>query len=87
MTLKRKIFAPIILYGLYKVAILMFDLHKTQTYHDMLVKQNNSLRQDNVRLNSLVHALKSNPDYIEQLARDKLGLARPGEIVYYYDKP
>jgi cell division protein FtsB len=34
-----------------------------------------------------VHALKTDPDRMEQIARDKLGLARPGEIVYYYSEP
>ena len=31
-----------------------------------------------------VRALKTDPAYIEKLARDNLGLARKGEIVYYY---
>jgi len=45
------------------------------------------LRQDNVRLMRDVHSLKTDPAYIERIARDKLGLARPGEIVYYYGEP
>jgi cell division protein FtsB len=43
------------------------------------------LKQDNARLTREVHALKTDTDYIERIARDKLGLARPGETVYYYD--
>jgi cell division protein FtsB len=31
-----------------------------------------------------VRSLKNDPAYLERLARDKIGLARPGEIVYYY---
>jgi cell division protein FtsB len=34
-----------------------------------------------------VHALRSDPACIERIARDKLGLARQGEIVYYYGEP
>jgi cell division protein FtsB len=45
------------------------------------------LRQDNARLSKDVHALRSEPAYLERIARDKLGLARPGEIVYYYGQP
>lgn len=41
-------------------------------------------KQDNLRLREEVRALKSDAAYIERLARDKIGLARPGEIVYYY---
>jgi cell division protein FtsB len=45
------------------------------------------LRTDNTRLSKEVAALKSDPAYIERLARDKIGLARPGEVVYYYGDP
>jgi len=43
------------------------------------------LKQDNVRLRKEVYSLKNDAAYLERVARDKLGLARPGEIVYYYD--
>jgi cell division protein FtsB len=45
------------------------------------------LKQDNLRLLQEVRALKHDPAYLERLARDKIGLARPGEIVYYYGDP
>jgi cell division protein FtsB len=42
------------------------------------------LKQDNLRLMQEVRSLKHDPAYIERIARDKIGLARPGEVVYYY---
>ncbi len=45
------------------------------------------LKQDNGRLRKEVFSLKNDSAYIERVARDKLGLARPGEIVYYYGEP
>lgn len=42
------------------------------------------LKRDNVQLFTEVDMLKSDPACIERIAREKLGLARPGEIVYYY---
>ncbi len=42
------------------------------------------LKQDNLRLMQQVRSLKQDPAYIERIARDEIGLARPGEIVYYY---
>ena len=45
------------------------------------------LKQDNLRLLQEVRDLKHDPAYLERLARDKIGLARPGEIVYYYGDP
>jgi cell division protein FtsB len=45
------------------------------------------LKRDNAKLRKHVHALKNDTAYVERIARDKLGLARPGEIVYYYGEP
>jgi cell division protein FtsB len=42
------------------------------------------LKQDNLRLMEEVRSLKGDPAYLERMARDKIGLARPGEVVYYY---
>ena len=55
-------------------------------YH-ALVEEIAQLKQDNAKLTKDVHSLRSDPACIERIARDKLGLARPGEIVYYYGKP
>ncbi len=43
------------------------------------------LKNDNSRLRREVHSLRSDTAHMERIARDKLGLARPGEIVYYYN--
>ena len=45
------------------------------------------MKRENAELLQNVRALKSDPALIERIARDKLGLARPGEIVYYYGQP
>jgi cell division protein FtsB len=55
--------------------------------YDILTREIAALRQDNARLMKDVRALRSDPDRLEKIARDKLGLARPGEIVYYYGEP
>lgn len=40
------------------------------------------LNQENSKLSSQVKALKSNPKAIERIAREEMGLARPGEIIF-----
>jgi cell division protein FtsB len=45
------------------------------------------MKKDNARLSKEVSALKSDTAYLERIARDKIGLARPGEVVYYYGDP
>jgi len=42
------------------------------------------LKEDNQRLMQEVRSLRRDPAYLERIARDKIGLARPGEVVYYY---
>jgi cell division protein FtsB len=45
------------------------------------------LKKDNARLSKEVAALKYDAAYLERMARDKIGLARAGEVVYYYGDP
>ena len=39
------------------------------------------LNKDNVQLQEEVKELKSDPRKIEKIARDELGLAKPGEVI------
>jgi cell division protein FtsB len=41
-----------------------------------------ALRADTARLTAEVDRLRTDPEYIEQIAREKLGLVKPGERVY-----
>jgi len=61
--------------------------YRMKAQYSSLTKEIAKLKQDNVRLRKDVDSLKNDPAYLERVARDKLGLARPGEIVYYYDQP
>jgi cell division protein FtsB len=79
--------------GIYFLVSLVFGemgfvkYYRMNAQHVSLLKDTAALKKDNERLIGLVRALKTDPDYIERVARDKLGLARRGEIVYYYDVP
>jgi cell division protein FtsB len=45
-----------------------------------------SLKKENDALTQKIEALKSDPLYIERLARNQLGLAKEGELIYeFYD--
>lgn len=59
--------------------------YRMKAQYSALVEDIVSLKQDNIRLLREVRSLRSDPAYIERIGRDMLGLARPGEIVYYYD--
>jgi cell division protein FtsB len=40
-----------------------------------------TLRAETGRLSAVVHRLRTDPDFIEQVAREDLGLVKPGERV------
>ena len=90
---KKVVIAAGVLLGIYLLASFIFGemglvkYYRMQAQFNSLKKEISSLKQDNAKLLGDVHALKTDPDRLEQIARDKLGLARPGEIVYYYSEP
>lgn len=47
-----------------------------------LEKQIEEIKQTNKKLAEAQEKLKSDPFYLEKVAREKLGLAKEGEIVY-----
>jgi cell division protein FtsB len=47
-----------------------------------LARQLQDLREENRALGAQIGALKTDPGAIERLAREQLGLARPGELVF-----
>jgi len=61
--------------------------YRMRAQRTALTEEISKLKQDNARLRKEVFSLKNDSAYIERMARDKLGLARPGELVYYYGEP
>jgi len=49
---------------------------------ETLEREVGALRADAARLTAEVDRLRTDPEYIEQIAREKLGLVKPGERVY-----
>ncbi len=45
------------------------------------------LNEENRRLADDVHALKTDPTAVERVAREQMGLARPGELVFRLPEP
>lgn len=52
--------------------------------YNNLKKEISRIETDNRQLRKDVEALKTDPDYIEALARERLGLAKEGEIIYRF---
>src|SRR5262245_60440159 len=83
---RKMFFAAVFLAAAYLLASLIFGemglikYFRMKSRYDSLAREISALRHDNARLVRDVRALRSDPDHLEKIARDKLGLARPGEI-------
>lgn len=78
------------LLGLLLLALVVHDVFGTHGYLAMRrtrqeiqkVKTDlDELNKENLELEQEVKELKSDPQKIEKIARDELGLARPGEVI------
>ena len=49
---------------------------------ETLRRENAELRVENVRLRDQITRLQSDMEYIERIARERYGMAQPGERVY-----
>jgi cell division protein FtsB len=57
------------------------ELRSAQSRHQSAIDRVADLKRENEKLEREVEQLKSDPAMIEAVAREKLGLVRPGEIV------
>ncbi len=48
-----------------------------------LINKLNSMQQEKILLTEEIVALKTNPSFIELIARKQLGLVRSGELIFY----
>lgn len=57
------------------------DRRQRQQQMEALSAEIEQLRQENERLSQRIQDLRSSPQAIEELARERLRLARPGEVI------
>jgi cell division protein FtsB len=56
--------------------------------HDVavLVREIEALEQENARLHQEIQRLEHDTGYLEKIAREEIGLVRPGELVFEFVK-
>lgn len=78
------------------VALLLFSvfgergaihLWRLQAEKKRLDEKNFVLQRDNEALRDRIYRLRHDDSYLEKVAREELGLARPGEIIYRFGSP
>ena len=60
----------------------LLAMRRTQTQVKQLHGEIDRLNQENSELSKQVQALRTDPKAVERIARDELGLARPGEMIF-----
>jgi cell division protein FtsB len=77
--------------GLALFALLVHDvfgphgfiaMRRTQKEIEQIQQQIGRINDENKSLTNQVSSLKSNPGAIERIAREEMGMARPGEFIY-----
>lgn len=64
----------------------MLNALKLKRTHAQIRQEIVFLKKENEGLTGKIEALKSDPHYIESLARNRLGLVKEGELIYeFYD--
>jgi len=64
----------------------LLSYHKMKKDYQRTEQELERLNRENERLRKEVKALKTDPLYIERLARERLGLSKEGEIIYEYEE-
>ncbi len=62
-------------------------MRRTQNEIARLRQEIDQLNTDNKQLREQVQRLKSDPKLIEKIAREEMGLARPGEMIFKLPAP
>lgn len=60
----------------------LMAMHRSKTKMREVQAQIEQLDKENQDLRQKIHRLKTDPSAIEKIARDRMGLARPGELIF-----
>lgn len=91
MTKRQKITLMVIFVAMFNLLLVVFfgdngliELKRLQRRHAALVQENEGLNQENARMYSSIDRLKNDPDYIENIARQELGMIRSDELIFKF---
>ena len=60
------------------------ELRRLQHTHQSLINGNAFLTQENAQMYGAIDRLQNDPDYIENIARQELGMIRPDEVIFKF---
>ena len=62
----------------------LLDLRRLQQTHQTLLKDNARVTKENLQMYRSVDRLQNDPQYIENLARQELGMIRSDELIFKF---
>ena len=65
----------------------LVDLNRLKTERDGLLHKNAELKQENISLYREIGRLKNDPKYVENVARQELGVIGKDEVIIKVKKP
>jgi cell division protein FtsB len=65
-----------------KTGLVKYDRLKNE--HAKLVDQTKALQHENAELTNEVKALQDNDEYIEKVARDRMGMVKGDEVIFKF---
>lgn len=81
-------FYAVFIVGIIAAAAMIWPVYrKHKKIKEYVTEVHEELRQktaEAVELNRIVNDLDSKPDAVEKVAREKFGMAKPGETVYHF---
>lgn len=79
----RIVAVALLAYSLWSFASVQLELRRAEKEYERLEAELASLERENAELTEKT-AHSRDDDAIEQIARERLGLVMPGEIVFYF---
>jgi cell division protein FtsB len=88
MTLRRKIIVGTAVFALLNLMLLivfgdngLVEMHRLREEERSMVQQNETLARENVSLYRTIRRLKSDPAFIESVARNELGMIGKDDVI------
>ena len=91
MKLRRKIIVASAVIGLFNLMLLivfgdngLVEMHRLREKERLMVQQNETLARENVSLYRTIGRLKSDPAFIESVARNELGMIGKDDVIVIF---
>ena len=93
MGLRQKILLGFVIAALFSLLLFIIfgengvvDFHMLKVKRDNLLKRNAVLSQENLSLYREIERLRNDPKYVENVARQELGLIGKDEVIFKVEK-